>query len=887
MSKKSEKELREAQAKASNYEITVFEFIFWCSVPYLLCQFLHLIGEIRSAEEAQLAGLIGTAAAVILNLFLILIGSYRLVWKRTKTKDESGGNDSFDNEESSEEGNTYDLRVRKDFGDTLKRNEKHRIFARMVEIGTDGKEKSDLGMTRKLLISSPDGLSISSVAMSGEYISATITVPEAMNDQSTATVSFELPGIYHLDLRFKLELETEPIRIRFPEQKPSHNGMYLDVIAGDNGRYKVLFVFENAVCEPKDIRFVRDSDFEITSEPAEYERSYYAVIVNRSGDAENKVFAKPESVTIGIQAEFETEGMVEGYFQIDIHPEGLLISCSEIEKGRMVIHAYEDENATEFDYKIRPTGFHIEYAMSETTGGVTTARFLCGKPLGLKFYRLTGDAEYMENFNKTFRWSINRRREEDGDYSFVPGEVLAQDEEPYIAEMKISCTVGGEPYEKNIPILLKGKTIPKKPEKWIKEMENLKKDIQFFGLGENEQLRSVVRGAQTMSADELCMLRRAILTEAMYYYKKEGQYFQSLGDSLARYEFAYSALKWVSDQAFTYSVIYFCHGNPYPEAFISPLKDLVVDFLGKLWQSSFWGEPLSSSWADLGHAVAAGWEKRFAYDLRNCIVTKNLRKAGGALAVFMAVTWIDKYYTDKNTSGDVFKTTVATFNAAFSTTLKLLFFAQFKNLMQTDENLRGQVEKLIGGCLEKLPGYDPAGATEHMIGVATKYLTEVVGVSVTVFTEYVEKQGARLWNAVPKAIDHFKDMDITEAEPGYTPELYPDDASKKKAKEALVNRKAMKELVNKEIFDLDIRLGSAVLRINLMDGAEAIAGFVWDITFGIFLPARQPKKVQECDQYLRESNEILGELSSRLDAKAEEAYYRAVDARIQGKTSLF
>lgn len=70
--------------KADKTQLTVFGFLFWCFTPYLLCQALYLFGEIPTQSEANRAGLVGSAACLLLNLFLLAKGSYRLVWKRTK-----------------------------------------------------------------------------------------------------------------------------------------------------------------------------------------------------------------------------------------------------------------------------------------------------------------------------------------------------------------------------------------------------------------------------------------------------------------------------------------------------------------------------------------------------------------------------------------------------------------------------------------------------------------------------------------------------------------------------------------------------------------------------------------------------------------------------------
>lgn len=799
---------------------------------------------------------------------------------------DSRNNDRDDKDESE---STYDLRVKKDFGDTLRKGEPQKVYARMVEILPDGREKIALSLTREIRIYSRDGLEISGTAMTGEYMSAIVSVPDAMKDRETASVIFDFAGVYVLNMRFKVETEAEPVSIIFPERKPSQSEMNLDLIAGDGGKYRVLFCFENTVREPLNISFFTEGRFDITGEQAEYEHSYYAVIQNRTAPIDYRPFYKPEYITVRINAEFENGSKAEGFFSVCVYPEGLNITCADsrqIEKERLVITAFEDENATEWDYKILPTVFNAVCAESETSNGVTTAKLLCGEQYHFKFSRLTGDAEYSDTFGKTFSWSIGRSREEDGIYEFVPGAVLAQGKDPYEADMYVSCTVDGGTYKQKLPLILYGKKAPVKPVSWEKELKNLKKDIQYFGLSKNEQIARAVRGARSLSADEICMLRRAIILEAMAYYTKEGQYFQSLEDSLRRYEFAFSVVKWIGDQAFTYVVISYCGGNPYPEAFITPLKDLVVDFLGQLWASSYWGEDISLSWESLGQTAVDSAERWLGYYLRDAIVSGNIKKVGYAAAYFMFGTWLDKYFWDEKSKGDAYKATLAAVNATFTASVKSLFYAKFTKLMKNDTGLKTGLEKFISDCLKKacpyigsqLPGYDAAGETAHIIGIVTKYLTETVGLAITVFRDNVIKQV----NNAETISGRLENMDIDKAEPGFNPAYYPDSTARAQAKANYIVWRSLAEMSEKGAFDIDLKVGDAVIRIDIFGNMKALGEYVWDISLGIIIPRCQRVEVKDCDEYMRKSEEVLGELKGRLDEKAENDYYRTRDNLITG-----
>lgn len=161
--------------------------------------------EIPPAVVATLIGLLGGGAGIGIG-----IGKKK---KRKPEKKKSSDNrkkdkkSDKDKDKKEESKSTYAMRIRKDFGDTLLPGESQRVYARMVEITPDGAVKTDLSLTRQIVISSPDGLTISGVSMSGEYISAFVTAPEAVSGQAKAAVTFDLAGTFVLHMHFKLEHE--------------------------------------------------------------------------------------------------------------------------------------------------------------------------------------------------------------------------------------------------------------------------------------------------------------------------------------------------------------------------------------------------------------------------------------------------------------------------------------------------------------------------------------------------------------------------------------------------------------------------------------------------------------------------------------------------------
>lgn len=97
-------------------------------------------------------------------------------------------------EDEEESASSYEMRIRKDFGDTLRVGHTVPIYARIVEITPEGAEVTRLDLTEKIIISSPQYLQISGQAVTEGYKGAYVEAPEATEIPAEAEVAFRFAG---------------------------------------------------------------------------------------------------------------------------------------------------------------------------------------------------------------------------------------------------------------------------------------------------------------------------------------------------------------------------------------------------------------------------------------------------------------------------------------------------------------------------------------------------------------------------------------------------------------------------------------------------------------------------------------------------------------------
>lgn len=135
-------------------------------------------------------------ATIITGGGIMIAKNRKKIKKSSGRKEEQNRQEETKEEEQEEENpNRYEMRIRKDFGNTISVGSTLPIYARIVEITPEGAENSRNDLTGKISISSPAYLKISCQGMSGDYKAAYIEAPETGGEiPSEAKVSFRFAG---------------------------------------------------------------------------------------------------------------------------------------------------------------------------------------------------------------------------------------------------------------------------------------------------------------------------------------------------------------------------------------------------------------------------------------------------------------------------------------------------------------------------------------------------------------------------------------------------------------------------------------------------------------------------------------------------------------------
>ena len=158
-----------------------------------------------SEDTGEMPGFVIPAAIAA----VVLIGGGTIIGKGKKKKAakqdrKESEEEKEDEEEDEEEEVSYEMRVYKEFGDTINVGDDAVVYARMVAVYPDGSEKTDPSLTSRINIYPKTYLSLTSKQMSGDYMGAVISAPMADPIPEEAVIVFDLEGIYKVEMNFKI-----------------------------------------------------------------------------------------------------------------------------------------------------------------------------------------------------------------------------------------------------------------------------------------------------------------------------------------------------------------------------------------------------------------------------------------------------------------------------------------------------------------------------------------------------------------------------------------------------------------------------------------------------------------------------------------------------------
>ena len=232
------------------------------------------------------------------------------------------------------------------------------------------------------------------------------------------------------------------------------------------------------------------------------------------------------------------------------------------------------------------------------------------------------------------------------------------------------------------------------------------------------------------------MIRRAIIIEATNYYTKETDEFNDIENKLAKMEFIFSVIKWFGDQAFSYLVTVY-GGGPAVDAFISPLKDYYVEFIGEVGAQLFWGEKINFSEVNQFLALEAGIENTLV-NMMTGLEVPTPKKVGTLIASYVMLNFSKHYLYTEDSKGNIYKTLINMGGDLTVNGIKALVANYFDKFLKAKPDFANKVSawvnKYIKKSLPEVKGFE----------IIRKYLEETIGLATGTIYEGMAPQAGHL-----------------------------------------------------------------------------------------------------------------------------------------------
>ncbi len=638
-----------------------------------------------------------------------------------------GGDGDNNSEEKKDEGSTYGMYVRKDFGDTIRRGDPEvSVYARMVEIKPDGTEIDRPDLTVNINITSGEALQVEGCSLVDNYKGALVSAPkDSTAERGTVVFTFTGEGgTFTNKVIFKIG--GEPY-ISFPEQKSYSGTMFVEAIAGDGFTYEVKFDLIDFTKEPETIEFdCPDSDIDVT-----YEKlspfSYKAIVVNNSAPQDNGMFAKPQNISVKLVAQSETE-KADNSFDVILYPEGLSVR-GKVEDEKLIVNTAENKGGGMLDPTIKATRIDVTLAVKGTDSKGKPSAIISKE--GIQVGEFAGTDSATETLLTAFKYKVNSDQAKDGIYFIEPEVTLPETaSQKYYVTLPITGNYEGQSYNLDVPVRLTGE-MPEKPAGWQKEYDLLRRAVQRYGLTANGNAQELIRSAKNRTPFELSMIRRAIIEEGVEYYTKEASEFMALDSKLEKIQAVFDVIKWFGDQACSYLIIVY-GGGPAVEAFVSPFKDYVLQLIGEAGASIYWGEAVDFNGLALMSSITTGIENTIA-NMITGLETPTPKKIAALVAGLAILNFSKHYMFTSDCKGDFCKSIIKTGGDMTVTAFKSALGMKLESLLK-NEAFKRKVEGWVGEIIAS--GADKISSSEVM----KKYLEEAFGiVGATVYENTVSR----------------------------------------------------------------------------------------------------------------------------------------------------
>lgn len=681
---------------------------------------LSLPGAIAAGAGAGVAGVGGAVAAA---------GALK------------GGGEEADEEKRKR----YRMYVSKDFGDSIRKGARPvAIRARIVEIGKDNIEKERPDLAGRITVSG-EGINISSAGVNGAFMEALVLADEdSASHEGTVTFTYMGEGgTFRNNIVFKLV--GKPY-VRFPETGSTDQSWilnaesYVDMIAGDGRTYPVMFYFEDAVSEPKILKFDKSDDIDVTAREADRLHTYYADVVNHTPSAEDNGDAFPTVTekTVHIYAKFENGDVAEGDIHLNIYPEGLFVKASDdrIEDGRVLINAYEDQifygDDVEATPRFIPTRLSVMLAVS-TAGG---AEIIDGDKAEVQFGTFLGEGGAGEGLSEKMEYEISNVGSE---YTIVSKKAYVEADDPFYMKLPVACEYQGTIYDREIPVRVIGAK-PEPMQEWEQEYKKVLYAIKRYIDDGERTYYWVMLLKEHMDSGRFSAYTLRMMWWSVYYEYYDYEIAIGAGHRFDAevFDWMVSAgewTKWVCGVAFSYCAEAYT-GNPIVGTFVQMAYEFVMDGIEEMTaciinNRDFKPENLNGyqhivSAGDniAGELVKGGVQDAFAGGLTRGAVTKSAMYIGAYMG-YLVYKNLNVIY-DERGEWDLPGAIFTTFKDMTTTVFKVIAGDLFEKWLKSKE-FQTEAGKIVAEAAEKVfkkyPGLRPVDAGK----IAAKFLDEAVG----------------------------------------------------------------------------------------------------------------------------------------------------------------
>lgn len=648
---------------------------------------------------------------------------------------------------------TYQMRIRKDFGNKIKIGASPvTVYAKMVEITESGQVVERPDMTSGISIRSGASPIVVEGNKQVEQYAGALVSAERVKDRDTTSeqtgvVVFAYTGESGVfENRVKFHLVGDPY-IAFDNMPTTSGVMICEMIRGDGLEYNVTFEVKDFMNPPE--VSVENSHADVICECVELSENRYKIqISNRTAKAD-KLDAEKIQLKIFVKAENEKE-LATSECVLIAYPEGLSVE-GPIEDGHLIVRSYLNEAAGDLDAKIKPTNFHLKLAVVEQAEGESPRALLVPmSAVSIEFAELRSDdshtATILEKYE--FEWLLDHAKS--GLFTIAPKSCLPELTSPYYAVLPVTGTYKGVSYALELPIRLKGEQeSPMKARE--EELKKLLERIRNYMPPDewSSVLGKIKQQQDSLSVTEMRLMSKSIISTAQARWLDEYKAEMSWSDQLDWIIYGLEWAKWFGDQAFAYVATVYT--GPVGEAILSPAKEIFTSMIGEVGVQIVYGETFDFEKLQIMNHLSTA--------LDNLVMTAadpqtlNVRQLASVLAGFLIINMAKNYVVnvDKNGNRDFYKTMTDAFSNLTSNAMKILASDLFGKAMRSPQArnaMNTQCGKWVRENLQKyLPDmeshFDNAFAngivSVEKLAIVEKYITEFVGMGAsTVYTKLSE-----------------------------------------------------------------------------------------------------------------------------------------------------